>query len=238
MTPYYEDAANGIVVYNADCRDVLPTIPKVDLVLTDPPYGIGKAGWDTEFPLWWLEQAAEMASLIGIMPGTWNLLRLPDSVGRARYKWTLAAHLSNGMTRGGMGFGNWIPCVIFERERDTQGWCVAFADWCNQNGVSRGDLDRVCGTSDMGGWWIGGLPNRSAIPSFIECLPSETILDPFMGSGTTLVAAKRLGRRAIGIEIEERYCAIAVERLERERAELFEPAPVSVGLFDATEATG
>jgi DNA modification methylase len=56
-----------------------------------------------------------------------------------------------------------------------------------------------------------------------------SILDAFMGSGTTLVAAKQLGRRAIGIEIEEKYCAIAVERLEAARLTLFEHVEAEIG---------
>lgn len=65
--------------------------------------------------------------------------------------------------------------------------------------------------------------------------PGDIILDPFMGSGTTLVAAKQLGRRAIGIEIEEKYCQIAVDRLRQAVFQFDEPAPEpeQLGLLDA-----
>ena len=199
MTPYYDDGQ--ITIFCADCRDVLPTLEagSVDLVLTDPPYGVGKAEWDEVLPLWWIEDAARIAPILGLMPGVANLLACPNEVGRLRYRWTLSAHLVNGMTRGALGFGNWIPLLVY----------AADGVKLHQN-IS--DVGRV----------VVGRDTKPDHPSpkpyevmrwFVSHLPSGAVLDPFMGSGTTLRAAKDLGRRAIGIEIEERYCEIAARRL-------------------------
>ena len=200
MTPYYE--RDGITIYHGDCRDVLPLLGPVDLVLTDPPYGVGKADWDSSFSLEWLPLAAKVTrNALAIMPGIANLLALPESIDGLRYKWTLSVHVINAIVRGAVGFGNWIPCVVYVREGGS-------IYTCNQ---------------DAGEVAIRGqMPNHpspkpyDAMRWLVERLPGDTVLDPFMGSGTTLRAAKDLGRRAIGIEIEEKYCAIAAQRLAQE----------------------
>jgi DNA modification methylase len=280
MKPYYGPHA-GITIYHGDCREILPGLPdkSVDVVCADPPYGIGKAQWDNSFCLDWMESAARIAFRIGLMPGTWNLLSCPQSVGDLSYRWTLAAHLQNGMTRGAMGFGNWIPCVVYSvdysstkyRQKVLE-WCRKFGDWCRSQKIKNQQLDEACGTSSMGDWWTGRSlpwvqipsvthwqeikakfpvpPEFDAMPEaadycpvgdckdftvgkepkpdhetpkplevvtwFLKSLGGDSVLDPFLGSGTTLVAAKKLGKQAIGIEIEERYCEIAAKRLSQE----------------------
>jgi len=211
VIPYYEEA--GITIYHGDCRDVLPSLDPVDLVLTDPPYGVNKrqrtyavasgpvAVWDEAFPLWWIEPVAKMSQVLAFTPGIVNLPACPSHVDEQRYRWTLAAHVANGMTRGPFGYGNWIPCVVYARD-----------------GVrlyqQRNDVERV---SIRG----GDRPDHpspkplAAIEFFLSRLPGETVLDAFMGSGTTLLAAKNLGRKAIGIETSEAYCEIAAKRLQK-----------------------
>jgi site-specific DNA-methyltransferase (adenine-specific) len=195
---YYEDDA--VYIINADCREVLPLIPdkSIDLVLTDPPYGVGKAEWDKKFNMFWMKKIAPITrNSIAIMPGNANLLKLPYKFNEFTYKWTLSFRILNALVRGAVGFGNWIPCVIYARDAGS-------IYTCNQD-VGEGSI-------------VGDMPKHpspkphEAISWMIERLPKGLILDPFLGSGTTAYCAKKLGRKCIGIEIEEKYCEIAAKR--------------------------
>jgi site-specific DNA-methyltransferase (adenine-specific) len=196
--PYFE--RDGIVLYHGDARELLPGM-RVDVVLTDPPYGIKKCEWDTEFSAWIFEAAGKVTPILGVMPGLRNLLACPKRAGHLEYRWCLSAHLVNGMTRGAIGYGNWIACVVYSEPGKSLHQRLSDARRC------------VVGTEPK-------MPHpcpkpASAVRFFLSCLPGQSVLDPFAGSGTTLLAAMEEGRRAIGIEIEERYCEIAAKRLEQ-----------------------
>jgi site-specific DNA-methyltransferase (adenine-specific) len=198
---YYEQ--DGIVIYHADCRDVLPTLEAglVDLVLTDPPYGIASKwkggsghGWSNAWRLTternsWDESAPETSTLlrciaVGKDAVIWggNYFELPVSRGwlvwnKPERGFTLSEAELAWTTRDNVIRVKDLPRSEPDREHPTQK-PVALMRWC-----------------------INLFPNV------------QTIFDPFMGSGTTLRAAKDLGRKAIGIELEERYCEIAAKRL-------------------------
>ncbi len=191
IKPYYEEP--GITIYHGDCREILPHLPKVDLVLTDPPYGVGKDEWDVSSCEWVLRYLK--AKSILITPGIKNLFSYP------RPTWIASYCYPNGEKRSvGGGINNWEPVLIYGE---------------NQFGLDcrlfkpRASI-KIHGHSTpkpVSPWeWL-------VLESSKE---GDTILDPFMGSGTTLVAAKQLGRKAIGIEIEQKYCDIAIDRLRQE----------------------
>lgn len=199
IEPYYD--YNGITIYHGDCLEVMPELGQVDLVVTDPPYGIGKAEWDKEFPSWCIIEFFKCSQCICVMPGLWNINECIIAMGN-KYKWIIAGFIKNGMTHGAIGFANWIPAVI-----------AGF-------GIKHGGQDVFA--FSIGSEPKYKHPDQKPLP-FMRFLvkrlskdKEQTILDPFMGSGTTLVAAKELGRKAIGIEKEEEYCEIAVERLRQE----------------------
>lgn len=215
MKPYYSE--KGITIYNADCREILPSLPKVDLVLTDPPYNVAKDyGNSSSDSLPVHEWAKFMSEVFAAtyelsedgshMLATFPLKNLPlalRTVEKYEWKWPLFWHKSNAMLFSPAGV-----CRM-----DLAGW------W------TKGGAEMPHKASDTYVKALIPQPESEGHPcpksiSFFGWLmarfDSRLVLDPFMGSGTTLRAAKDLGRQAIGIEIEERYCEIAANRLRQE----------------------
>lgn len=208
MKPYYEK--DGIVIFLGDCREILPTLEPVDLVLTDPPYGIdyqsarridlqrkAKIQGDDCFPLWLFDEMKPRVAMF--VWCRWDILRLlPEP--KSFIVWDKGNHSMGDL----------------DHEYGRQWEAIAFYPGPDHEFVRRPvDIIRCMRVAP------GALvhPNEKpvgAIKPLILAHPPGTILDPFMGSGTTLRAAKDLGRKAIGIEIEERYCEIAAKRLAQE----------------------
>jgi len=207
LTPYYEEP--GIAIYNADCRDLLPYLPKVDLVLTDPPYA-------EEFNyIWPYLNSIDLAgggSLITLVGAKQLPIALPILSKRWRFWWIV------GMSQDGFTPLIGIQCIA----RFKIGLWFVNGTFGRKSSTFPHDLQPA------GAWKTFQHPWEQGVDWFTHWIYStgyEHILDPFMGSGTTLLAAKRLGRKAIGIEIERKYCDIAVERLRQEILPFDQPIP-------------
>lgn len=219
------------VLYLGDCMDMLPTLPKVDAVITDPPYGIGvglakknKCGkygiqsgkihdslnWDSETP-------------------SEDLLNLICTKGKHLIFW------------GGNYFADKLPAargwIVWDKMNDAfQSTSDGEIAWTNIDSRLRffrrpHGLDKGFACKDQ---YANSHPTQKPLPLMAWCISEflkkqtpETILDPFMGSGTTGVAAIQLGRKFIGIEREPKYFDIACKRIEQAVAQgqLFEPEP-------------
>ena len=203
--PYYADEA--VCIIHADCREVLPLIPaqSIDLVLTDPPYGIDyqsarRTEWqrkdkiqgDKEFPLWVLDIPYNKAMLLFCR---WdNLYELPKP--KSLIVWDKQRHSMGDL----------------KHEYGRQWEAIAFYPTDNHEFNNR-PKDVISVPCIPPGALLH--PNEKPISLILSLLVAnkgDVILDPFLGSGTTAYCAKKLGRRCIGIEIEERYCEIAAKR--------------------------
>jgi DNA modification methylase len=218
MKPYYEHG--GIQIFHGDCRDILPLL-KADVVVTDPPYGVEIAEWDGPIPL--RECQLRLETHLSIAPNVvWFGAAPPDrqlailSL-QPRPTRTYIWHNTFTLTNSDGAFWQWQPFYVWGRLR----------------GLGKDVLSMTANNGSDS--HVRLHPCQKPIPlmrSIVEATVEGTILDPFMGSGTTLVAAKQLGRKAIGIEIEERYCEIAAKRLAQEVFD-FAPTPIPQADNDA-----
>jgi site-specific DNA-methyltransferase (adenine-specific) len=209
VKPYYRDAS--VTLYQGDCRDVLPTLEagSADLVFTDPPYDRNSV------PLYAFaaREASRFLKPDGAFLCYCGQSSLPHVFAaltpHLRYWWTLALHLPGGRQTGLPGLNvvaTWKPLLLFVKER--RGW-----DGFVRDGV-RSPARSPTADKRHHAWGQAIEPARELVAQLTR--PGDLIVDPFSGTGTTLRAAKDLGRRAIGIELEERYCEIAVRRLSQQ----------------------
>ena len=215
--PYYSD--DLVTLHLGDCREVTAWL-EADVLVTDPPYGIDYRSGSRRQTLARSiagdkDTGARDGALMAwgdrpaLIFGTWRIPR-PEGT-HTRLIWD---------TKGALGMGNlsvpWKPSdqeiyVLgygFEGRRTSNVLCHAPVQSLGYNGRSHPHEKPV--------WLMHDLIDK--------CPASWRIADPFAGSGSTLVAAKQLGRKAIGVELEERYCEIAAARLSQGVLDFGEPA--------------
>ena len=214
IAPYYQ--RDGITIYHGDCREVLPTLTG-DALITDPPFGIawGRATWEDDpeaYPalMRWLVESARH-----VVPNGWCFVfQAGPNVARF-HEWFP------------QGWRVFAACKNFVQMRPTEvQWAwdpVVF--WRHGDVIAKHRTDAGVVTRDFHVGDVAGLfRERAGHPSprpldtmrhlvLLGSYEGQTVIDPFSGSGKTLEAAALEGRRAIGIEIEERYCEIAAKRL-------------------------
>lgn len=202
MTPYHDQ--DGITIYHGDCRDVLPLLPGCAIV-TDQPYGTGWVRGGKSVGVF--EAAHEKPE--------WDVFSLEwIDVAGARF-WAAFSPNSQApaMQARATARVNWRKTNPRPNGPDTDPifmWPVFLPDGIEWTGYNGDTPHHPCQKPEELMMWV-----------IRFCDPKWTVLDPFMGSGTTLVAAKRLGRKAIGIELEEKYCEIAAKRLQQGALDLF-----------------
>ena len=208
MTPYYSD--DLLTIYHGDCREWMP---EADVIVTDPPYGVSLntayrqagrgplAGANDYPPVYGDDQPFDPTPFLGysgvvLWGANYYADRLPP-----RGQWLVWDK------RDGVGFNDQADCELAWTSGTTGTVPRMFVHrWNGMLKASERNDRRIH-------------PTQKPVALMAWCLsfmPDGVVLDPFMGSGSTIKAAKEAGRKAIGIEIEERYCEIAATRCSQE----------------------
>lgn len=263
MKPYYTDSTGRIRIFHGDALEVMNALPLEPLaaVITDPPYSSGNLpettkvripphlrGWQWEGKV----METDQLSTLGFM---WLV--------RALCLETRERVVDGGSLLAFIDWRNWGNLV---GAVESSGLRVNNMVVWDKTSIGMGNGFR--NQHELVLWATKGTPRvcSHAVPNVISCPradndlhqspkpvrlmadllrvvsePGDLVMDPFMGSASTLVAAKQLGRCAIGIELEERYVEAAIKRLEQEVLPLWDepqPAPATQSLFSALEAPG
>lgn len=212
---YYEEKDPDLKIYHGDCLEILPFLDKADLVIADPPYGIGENAFR-------VANRRKLAKTIDYGSFDWD----KEPASKQEIEATISAG-KNAVIWGGNYFH--LP--------PARGWLVwdklnsgDFADcelaWTNLKmsvRIFRHMWNGMIRASERDRKRVHPTQKPIALINWVlsYAFEAQTIIDPFMGSGTTLVACKELNRNGIGIEINEKYCEIAKKRLKATCKPLF-----------------
>lgn len=202
--PYYQD--DSVTLYNADCRELLPLLGKFDLLLTDPPYGIGGK--------WAIDGAFESAGgKLWSSESDWDSKTMDTEIQVAITKADKAIVWGGNYYRlePSRGYIVWDKMQTGFTLADSE---LAWCSWPSTPRTYRFARAQLASEGKVH-------PTQKPLGLIRFCIQiagtdANTIFDPFSGSGTTLVASKLEGRKAVGIEISERYCEIAAKRLSQQ----------------------
>ena len=216
MTPYYQD--DHVTLYHGDCREITEWLSG-DVMVTDPPYGRGWRQGDTGSRRGWKSDAHpgiagdESTDLRDVVLARWaprpavcfGDLLMPPPV-RAQQVLVYDKGDSAGFAGPVAGFRRNVEGIYLVRM--PAGGLGGASSVLRSAGIEPPNLAKQAGH-----------PHAKPVDilrRLIDACPPGVVVDPFAGSGSTLRAAKDLGRRAIGVELDERYCEIAANRLGQE----------------------
>jgi hypothetical protein len=174
---------------------------KAALAFADPPYGANVDGYDDSKFYWQHDYLADKADVVVVTPGIVSVFELARRTAMP-YRWSLAAWITNGMTRGAVGFGNWMYAAVFSagsvfrQAQDFTKVTISNAEAADTDHPTRKPTEYV--------QWI--------VETFSK--PKQIVIDPFLGSGQTLIVCEAQGRRCIGGELDPKFCSQIVARWE------------------------
>lgn len=171
------------------------------LAFADPPYGANVEGYDDSKFYWKHDYLADAADIVVVTPGIVSIFELARRTAMP-YRWSLAAWITNGMTRGAVGFGNWMYAAVFSngsvfrQAQDFSKVTISNAEAEDTDHPTRKPTEFV--------QWV--------VETFSK--PKQSVIDPFLGSGQTLVVCEASDRRCIGGELDPKFCSEIVARWE------------------------
>ena len=210
MKPYYQD--DYVTIYNCDCRDILGELPKVELLLTDPPYGIGESMGKNK-------SRGVMAISKDYGYSEWDKKTVDFEL-----LWSCVQKANNAIVFG----GNYYPLppsskwLIWDKDNGDTDFADSEMAWTNLKGAVRNLKFKWQGMlqENMKNKEFRQHPTQKPVPVIKWCIEQagnpRTILDPFAGSCTAGRAAKDLNRKCICIELEEKYCETGAKRMCQE----------------------